>query len=101
MKNTQLRFTTHAFERFKERAKFLGLNVSKSTFLKLLKKAKPEKPNKKTKWELFKRSIKHGQTIFLTNKGWRFVVDPKTDTVITVERVNPHENHLKRIFEND
>lgn len=87
------RITKHAMERFVERATTLGVKADLKELYRLLKNAKTEKPNRTTKWELFKRQITHGKARILTNRGWRFIVCPRTNTVITVERINPAENY--------
>lgn len=89
-------FSKHAFRQFKERAKNIGFApASPEVLRRLLEEASPERPkNRTTRWELFKRSVLRGKTVYLVNKGWRFVVDPKNKVVITVERIKPAENYI-------
>lgn len=89
-------FSKHALHQFKERAKNIGFAPASLEVLnKLLEGASPERPKDRvTRWELFKRSVLRGKTVYLVNKGWRFVVDPGRKVVITVERVKPAENYI-------
>lgn len=110
----KIRISKHAIQRFKERSWFLGMNTEvpdkqiEERVRRLLCQAEEETlSNKKARWELFKRAIlrsKEGglnKTKTFTCNGWRFVVDMKRKTLVTVERVNVFENHLDKIFQKE
>ena len=85
--------TSHALERFIQRAKkTLGSKPKnpEAAIRKLLKLAKLEKVPTIRK---VKKLIKHKKdAIYLVNQGWRFVLSEDGSILITVERVNPDQN---------
>ncbi len=85
-------FTKHAREQFLMTSEALGLKTSPDEIEKVFKKATPEKIlDSSVRFNLFKRSIVHGDAKYYVADGWRFVV--AGDKVVTVERIRPHENH--------
>ena len=58
-------------------------------------KAQPEKLQGRSRWEIFRRRLLRDNTDICRTyavDGWRLVVHKRKNTVITVERVKPHEN---------
>jgi len=90
----QYRFARHAVTQWGRLAACLGVDNSIEELEKIFRQAKPEKPDcRSTRWNIFVRQILHGETEYRVAKGWRFVVDGST--VVTVERVRPHENYIR------
>ena len=87
------RITPHALSAWAVRSARLGLDGSEAALRLALGRARPEHVG--TNWHLLKRHILKGGQYF-RHSGWRFVVED--GTVVTVERVRPHENlHKVRI----
>jgi len=83
--------TYHAIRQFKKRAAALGLPSSLMALKNLVKQARPEKITTKDRFHMFKRSILHGPCTTYTALGWRFIVS--NNTILTIERLKPHENY--------
>jgi hypothetical protein len=83
--------TRHARRKFRRlhKALFLG-NAKPDKLHRLISSATREKPRGRTRFELFRRRILHGNTKFLVSNGWRMVL--RGNTLVTVERILPHEN---------
>jgi hypothetical protein len=83
--------TRHARRKFRRlhKALFLG-NAKRCELHRLMSSATRERPRGRTRFELFRRSILHGDTRFLVSNGWRMVLSG--NTLVTVERILPHEN---------
>lgn len=87
-----IKISGHAVDQFNARTEAMGGGVprdSMTVIRKLLSRAVVENMNPGHK---INRIIKHGykETIYYTCEGWRFVV--ADSTVITIERVAPHQN---------
>ena len=86
--------TDHALTQFKARAGWLKTDARLETLESLLHRAVPENVmtlSRAARFELFKRNVLQGGGKRLVADGWRFIV--QNDTVVTVERVKPHENY--------
>ena len=85
--------TRHAIERWVSRALGLGLDPSTKALITTLERAHPDTSKvNSTRWNLFRRSILHGSSLYVVADGWRFVI--AGDKCIEIERVKPHENYL-------
>jgi len=89
----KFKFTLHAIKQFKKRAAALGLPSSFRALRNLIKQMKPERITSTNRFHLFKRSIIYGPctTYTYTALGWRFIVS--NNTILTIERLKPHENY--------
>lgn len=85
-------FLPHALDRWNQRSIKLGLSNSINVLFDIFRKARPDRPNPTGQKHLDQRQQKYGDTLYLFSKGWRFVVDPKGNKVVTVERARPCEN---------
>jgi hypothetical protein len=86
-----IHITRHARRKFRRLHKALFFGSAKPDKLhRLMSSATREKPRGRTRFELFRRSMLHGDTKFLVSNGWRMVL--RGNTLVTVERILPHEN---------
>jgi hypothetical protein len=88
-----VKITRHAFKAWRRRATSLNIEPSESNLIKTIKKASPENTkNRAARWNLFKRGVLNGSTVYLVRDGWRFIVADRT--LVTVERIRPNENYI-------
>jgi hypothetical protein len=85
-------FSRHACEQFLKTSEALGLQASRAEMDEIFTRAATEMPKSPSaRFNLLKRMFLHGKTEYLVSDGWRFAI--ADNTVVTVERVKPHENH--------
>lgn len=90
----EIKITNHACLRFQERHKKVFGQVNSAPYKEiafLLKDAIKSSPDPKHHIERLLR-YKDSYCEFYTNKGWRFLIDPYKNALITCERVINEEN---------
>lgn len=94
--------TPYAIGRFVERSRLLGRETDETDLRNLLATARPEQRSKRrsTRLHFLKRNILRGKARYLVAAGWRFVVSRQW-SLITVERIKPHENYVHGERRND